>query len=385
MTPLCQPQSPSDVTSGLKACRTYIALFASVGVGFVVVGGLLMADGAVIVERVQYDGDGSMNHGCHIQVADAGVYCEVSMTIKEGMNGPLHVFYEIEGFYQNHRSYLKSHSWDQLHQTRKDPDETTLDTECKPLSKNGTKLLHPCGVVPNSLFNDVIALTNADVVLKEDSIAWRSDVKELYKMPVDFAWTPLPLGSSMEDACLVPNAHTARVACDPSLCSIESDWGDAPCFGYVCVGGYFDQFACDAGDLVLFKYGSHEKFQYLYETFPQVISPLVGINSEHFAVWMKTAALPKFRKLYGRITSSLKKDDILTFRIQNNFDVHAFSGKKTIVVATDRGFEFEFLGLAYLLVGSACLIFSVVFASLQLAKPRHMGNSRHAPCSGHGA
>ena len=119
------------------------------------------------------------------------------MTIKEGMNGPLHVFYEIEGFYQNHRSYLKSHSWDQLHQTRKDPDETTLDTECKPLSKNGTKLLHPCGVVPNSLFNDVIALTNADVVLKEDSIAWRSDVKELYKMPVVSSFARARLGQRL--------------------------------------------------------------------------------------------------------------------------------------------------------------------------------------------
>ena len=199
-------------------------------------------------------------------------------------------------------------------------------------------------------------------------------------MPSGFAWRSLPLGNNASDACLAINAHAAHVACDPSLCSAEPGWSDETCFGYVCVGSYFDQFACDPGDLVLFKYGNHEKFQYLYETFPQVISPLVGVNSEHFAVWMKTAALPKFRKLYGRVTSSFKKGDVLTFTIKNNYDVRAFSGKKAIVISTHEGFEFEFLSLAYMIVGCACLTFAIAFASLQLAKPRYIGDN--APRSG---
>lgn len=36
----------------------------------------------------------------------------------------------------------------------------------------------------------------------------------------------------------------------------------------------------------------------------QVINPVVGVKDEHFAVWMRTAGLSKFRKLYGRWVES---------------------------------------------------------------------------------
>ena len=42
---------------------------------------------------------------------------------------------------------------------------------------------------------------------------------------------------------------------------------------------------CEAGDFALFYYPKEASVQYLYETFPQVVSPLVGVKNEHFAVW----------------------------------------------------------------------------------------------------
>ena len=329
---------------------------------------------------MQYGGSGSSMVACHIDAADLGVSCEITVHIRQDMKGPLHVFYEIDGFYQNHRSYLGSLNWDQLHPKgpKKDPDEDTLKEDCKPLWKNGTKILHPCGVMPNTLFNDVISLTNEELILKEDDIAWRSDIKELYRMPEDFSWRFLPGSSDANDACLVTGAYTSSIACDASLCA-DAGWDSEICFGYVCTGGHFDNFACDSGELVLFTYGGHEKFQYLYETFPQVVSPLVGVNSEHFAVWMKIAALPTFRKLYGRINANLDKGSVLTFQIENNFDVNAFSGKKALIVATSNGFELDFLALSYIILGCASLGIAVVFASLQLLKPRHMGDIRYIP------
>tara|TARA_B100000482_G_scaffold173445_1_gene141347 strand:- start:814 stop:1848 length:1035 start_codon:yes stop_codon:yes gene_type:complete len=339
-----------------------------------------------IEEHVQYDGSGSAMAGCHIEVSDTGVICEVTILVEKDMKGPIHVFYEIEGFYQNHRSYLKSLSWEQLHpeQSRKDPKESTLQVDCYPLWKNKTRILHPCGVVPNTLFNDVIALKNVNLNFEEDEIAWRSDIKELYKMPEGFSWQFLPSNGSLTDPCLSKSAHTAFVPCNASLCA-AAGWKTETCFGYVCSGGYFDNFACDSGDLILFKYGSHDKFQYLYETFPQVISPLVGVNSEHFAVWMKTAALPKFRKLYGRINTNLKEGTELVFIIENNFDVHALSGRKTLVVATSNGFEYEFLVLSYIVVGCVSLATAIAFASLQLLKPRQMGEVQHTSWLSNGA
>ena len=41
---------------------------------------------------------------------------------------------------------------------------------------------------------------------------------------------------------------------------------------------------------------------------------------EHFIVWMRTAGLPNFRKLYGRISDKLAQGDYY-LHVQNNYDV----------------------------------------------------------------
>jgi hypothetical protein len=46
--------------------------------------------------------------------------------------------------------------------------------------------------------------------------------------------------------------------------------------------------------------------QYLYETFPEVISPLYGVNDERFMVWMRVAGLRQFRKPYGKVCTHFK-------------------------------------------------------------------------------
>lgn len=54
--------------------------------------------------------------------------------------------------------------------------------------------------------------------------------------------------------------------------------------------------------------------QYLYETYPEVVSPIEGVLNEHFIVWMRTAGLPRFRKLYGKIEEQIEPQT-LTFDI----------------------------------------------------------------------
>uniref|UniRef100_A0A6B2LCR9 Cell cycle control protein n=1 Tax=Arcella intermedia TaxID=1963864 RepID=A0A6B2LCR9_9EUKA len=80
-----------------------------------------------------------------------------------------------------------------------------------------------------------------------------------------------------------------------------------------------------------------------------------------FVVWMRTAALPTFRKLYRIMKGPYKGD--LVVHIKNNFPVTSFEGKKYIVVATTSwlGGKNPFLGYAYMVVGAVCLFLAIVF------------------------
>ena len=54
--------------------------------------------------------------------------------------------------------------------------------------------------------------------------------------------------------------------------------------------------------------------QFLYETYPDIVNPIEGVLNEHFIVWMRTAGLPRFRKVYGRIDEGIQPQS-LTFNI----------------------------------------------------------------------
>ncbi|XP_052196693.1 ALA-interacting subunit 1-like isoform X2 [Diospyros lotus] len=89
-------------------------------------------------------------------------------------------------------------------------------------------------------------------------------------------------------------------------------------------------------------------------------------------VWMRTAALPTFRKLYGKIEVELEANQNLTVLIQNNYNTYSFAGKKKLVLSTTSwiGGKNDFLGIAYLAVGGLCLFVAISFVLLYLLKPR---------------
>ena len=128
-----------------------------------------------------------------------------------------------------------------------------------------------------------------------------------------------------------------------------------------------------------FYYPNDDTTEYLYESFPQVISPIEGVTNEHFIVWMRTAGLPTFRKLYGRIHSDFKTNEKLSFHINNNFEVLSFDGKKSLVISTIGSFggKNSFLGIAYIVVGSVCLLLTVLFGLKQMIYPRDLGDARY--------
>ena len=100
-------------------------------------------------------------------------------------------------------------------------------------------------------------------------------------------------------------------------------------------------------------------------------------KDEHFIVWMRTAALSTFRKLWGRITTDIASGETITVTIANRFNSYKYGGEKRIVLSTTSwlGGKNMFLGGAYLGIGCGCWVASFVFAYFHLPPPRRRGDA----------
>jgi len=104
----------------------------------------------------------------------------------------------------------------------------------------------------------------------------------------------------------------------------------------------------------------------------------VSQTDEDFIVWMRTAGLPNFKKLY-RILDSDVQPGAYSFEIQNNFPVSSFSGRKYVVLSTTSwiGGKNPFLGWAFIAVGIVCFVQGVAFAIKHKVSPRKLGDTKY--------
>jgi hypothetical protein len=192
--------------------------------------------------------------------------------------------------------------------------------------------------------------------MSEDGIAWSSDIKKKFDN----------LGS---DKC---------EACTESICKTALASGE---------GRENADFktACEACPI-------DENQVYAWDTYPTIIPKYpydpnfacenkgkYGVTNEHFVVWMRTAGLPNFRKLYGKIDEKLTKGTTLSFNVNASFPVTAFGGKKYLVISTTSWFggKNPFLGIAYITVGSLCMCLSLLFLIKHKMSPRKLGDTRY--------
>ena len=88
----------------------------------------------------------------------------------------------------------------------------------------------------------------------------------------------------------------------------------------------------------------------------------VNVEDERFMVWMRQAAMPDFRKPWGKINKDLKRGNyILT--IQNNYPVESFDGKKYFILSTVNalGGKNYFLGILYFVLGGFSIVSGIMF------------------------
>ena len=99
-------------------------------------------------------------------------------------------------------------------------------------------------------------------------------------------------------------------------------------------------------------------------------------EDEHFIVWMRTAALSNFRKLWGVINADIPAGSTVTVRVNNRYNTYKFDGGKHVVLSTTSwlGGKNDFLGVAYLVIGVICAVFALVFMVFAFYPPRKHGD-----------
>jgi len=101
------------------------------------------------------------------------------------------------------------------------------------------------------------------------------------------------------------------------------------------------------------------------------------MTNQHFIVWMRTAGLPNFRKLWGRIEGPMKPGSYY-IEVDNQYEVLPFQGKKSFVISTTNalGGKNYFLAICYITVGTLCMLFSFVFCVAYMKKRNTNANQQ---------
>ncbi|XP_053142892.1 cell cycle control protein 50A [Hemicordylus capensis] len=241
--------------------------------------------------------------------------CTINFTLDQPFESNVFMYYGLSNFYQNHRRYVKSRDDSQLNgnlAALRDPSK-----ECEPYRTVGRAAIAPCGAIANSMFNDTLELfrlehngTYQSIHLNKKGIAWWTDKNVKFRNPVQDG----------KNLTTVFNGTTKPINWPRPVYMLDEEDPDNN-----------------------------------------------GFINEDFIVWMRTAALPTFRKLYRLIERQDSLRPTLpagnySLVIKYNYPVHSFDGRKRMILSTISwmGGKNPFLGIAYMTVGSICFFLGVV-------------------------
>ncbi|KAN0061075.1 alkylphosphocholine resistance protein lem3 [Thecaphora frezii] len=254
--------------------------------------------------------------------------CNLYFSVPSQLDASVFMYYKLTNYYQNHRRYVKSYDSDQL--LGNAVSRSTIDGgECKPLDIDDTtgKIVYPCGLIANSVFNDTFAdpvllnvagadSQNQTYTMSEKGIVWPGE-RDKYKTTKYTAdqIVPPPYWTGANGTFGFPQGYTNGTIFDPS-------------------------------------------------------------DNEHFMVWMRTAGLPTFRKLYKRNDVDPMLPGRYLVQVVDNYPVAMFKGTKSVVFSTVSwvGGRNPFLGLAYIAVAALSVLLGLIFTARHLIRPRKLGD-----------
>jgi hypothetical protein len=314
---------------------------------------------AIISQR---DGEIQNLTNCFIDTPDqansfhANHTCYISITLRRDVTGTTHIFYELSGFYQNHRRFVSSIDRTQFTDEWRPgiplpacaPMENVVSAACIAGNCNHpvkTRQVFPCGLVANTMFNDIFwlhegilpdgsRLTRKD--LQQNNIA-RKYVGHNFKNP---SWNYsldeyLPVWNNPNLSRIIPPLYGDRSPHITKDYTNSTAWVEEPSMDNI------------------------------------------GLENEHWRVWVELAANQPFRKTYGKIEKNLPAGTKLIFAVQSNFFVRSFGGSKALVLAKISWFGSENYTLGgFFLMTSLIFFIATVFFSIRACKnPRPLGNA----------
>ncbi|XP_034549379.1 transmembrane protein 30C [Notolabrus celidotus] len=255
----------------------------------------------------------------NVSNANQDCTCTVVFPVEKAFKGDVFFYYGLRNFHQNLRRYMDSRDDGQMVGRKSRLKEPS--SYCKPFLKDPQgRPIAPCGAVANSMFNDSFTLryhgsTRSSVPLPvpllRKGITWYTDKNVKYRNPRS---ENLTLAQEFEGTAKPPY------------------WKNPV-------------YELDAHDLTN-----------------------NGFINDDLIIWMREAAFPNFKKLYGVLyrankpfTKGLPVGNY-SIDISYNFPVQYFRGRKEVVLTTLTWFggQNHFLPIAYLVTSSLIFLLAVV-------------------------
>lgn len=295
----------------------------------------------------------------------------VPFQVTKTLKAPVYLYYKLENFYQNFRRYAKSKSDVQL--AGQSPSD---NSDCNPFKNPGqfislggnetvtftdgsapqqlsSTTYYPCGLVAWSMFNDTLVLQRLDTTSNNNTPTLICDggAFTVHGVPTvnqscskqGIAW-PTDVSTKFVNLSLETIRSTAFLT--------AHGWSNVN----VSTNNMFATHAAMGW--------------YIGEEGHRIPNPA----DEDLMVWMRTASISTFRKLYRRIDVDLPPGSY-QMKIFQRYDVSGFKGKKSFVLTTTSswlGGPNPVLGGLYIAMGCMSLVLGIAFLAKFVLTPRHL-------------